>query len=137
MTARRRPRRDDAGAAALEFALVLPVLVAVVGLGVFAGWLGLVRVLVDRAAEAGLDAAVRPAAGDHTAWPSDEQVEAAVRAAMPLVEASAVTVGDETGAPVRNATVAVTVVYEAANPLAPIGGPARIRLSATATGRRE
>ncbi|WP_183093469.1 TadE family protein [Nocardioides stalactiti] len=74
---RSRRRRDDEGAAALEFALILPILVMLVfGIIAFGYMLSFRQAMSQAAAEGGRAAAVKPAG-----TPNDERY-AAARAAV-------------------------------------------------------
>ena len=144
MTALARSR-DERGGAVLEFVIVLPVALAVIGLVLGAGWLGLVRVIVDHGARSGARAAAVPVSADLRGYATADGVRAAVDDAMPLLSPTTVTV---VGVAVRNAPVEVEVTYTFTNPfailLAPvealgIGDPVPDTLTVTGRGlgRRE
>lgn len=138
-------RRDDAGGVVLEFVLVLPAVLAVIGLVIGAGYLGLCRVLVDHSARAGLRAAVVPDSADLRQYPDQIDITEVVDDASPLFTPTAVTV---TGTSVRNAPVTVAVSYTVTNPVAVLFAPLAVfgiddpvpdtlTMTASAQGRRE
>lgn len=138
-----RPAREE-GVAAVELALVLPILLAVIGGVLFAGWLGMTRAVLEHGVQAGLRAATVPISADQRSYPTADAVATKVDDATPLITPSTVTVTPATGVPNDNVTVAAT--YTVANPAAVLLAPLRIigvdlpaslTLSASATGRRE
>lgn len=139
-----RPDRER-GAALVEFVLLLPVALALIAAVLFAGWLGMTRVVLDHGAREGARALSIPTQSDLRSYPDDESLAAAVEAATPLISPTAVTTD---GSPSRNAPLEVTVTYEVANPVAALlrpfellgfdnTAPETLTLTSTAKGRHE
>jgi len=130
-TARSRSRLQlERGTAAVEFALVLPIVLAIVLALVQVGLLVRDRLLVESAVRSG----ARSAAVD----PSDEAVRTAVLRAAPALDQSAVSVSvSRTGA--RGEPVTVTVDYQASIrvPFVAWLFPAGVAMRADATDRQE
>ena len=118
-----RQRRNDCGATVVEFALVLPVMLAVIGLVFSAGYLGIVRVIVDHSAREGVRAATVPSSADLRSYPSLASITATVDDASPLVTPTAVSVS---GIADRNHNVIVIVSYTFTNPGAVLLAPLSI-----------
>jgi len=119
-----RLRSEQRGAAVVEFALVLPLFLAVVGLIVFGGWLGVVKTILDRGAHEGARYASIPSAANLRAYPTDAEVFQAVETSTPLLSPSTVTVTPGTGAG-RGAPFKVVVTYEVDNPVFALFAPLR------------
>ena len=147
MTRRAGREHDESGTAAVEFVLVLPFALGLIALVLFAGWLGLTRVILDHGAREGARALSMPTADDLRTYPDDAAVAVAVEAATPLISPTAVTTepGDPT---VGNAPLVLMVTYDVANPVAVLLGPlelfgvdnpapANLTLTSTAKARRE
>ena len=137
-----RPK-DEAGAATVEFALLFPLALAVIGLVLFAGWLGLTRVILDHGTREGARALSIPTQSDLRTYPDDSYLAQVVDEATPLITPTAVS-SRGTAPPSRNAPLELTVTYEVANPvavlLAPLellgfGNPAPPTLTLTSTAK--
>ena len=144
------PRRAETerGAATVEFVLVFPLALAVIALVLFAGWLGMTRVILDHGARQGAHALSMPVQSDLRTYPDDAYLASIVDAATPLISPTSVTSGPASVVPSRNAELEVTVTYQVANPvavlLAPIAllgvdnpAPATLTLTSTGKARRE
>lgn len=143
-----RTARNEHGAAAVELVLLLPAFLALVGLVLMAGWLGLIRVVLDHGAREGLRVASIPVGDDLRSWPTPAEVGAAVEAATPLISPTSVTSSGAGPNPTGNEPLEVTVVYEVSNPVAVLLAPLAaigldqivnpdIRIVSRAGGRRE
>lgn len=107
----RAPRHAERGAATVEFFLVMPAVLGLIGLVIGAGWLGAAWAIVDHGAREG---AREAALWEGRGWPDRDAVTQAVEAATPLVSPTSVdVVGDEA----KNAPVRVNVSYEVQNPV--------------------
>ena len=122
----RRLRSDQSGAAVVEFALVLPLFLAVAGLVLFGGWLGVVKTILDRGAHEGARYASIPSAANLRAYPSLAEVTAAVEQSTPLVSPTAVQVISGAGGATRAAPMKVVVTYEVDNPVYALFAPLRL-----------
>lgn len=140
--------RPERGAATVEFVLIFPIALGLFALVLFAGWLGLTRVILDHGAREGARGASIPTAGDLRTYPDDAQLVDIVDAATPLITPTAVVSEPAGGTAARNAALQVTVTYEVANPIAVLLGPLALVgihdpvpdafvLTATSKGRRE
>lgn len=122
-----RTRRFDAerGATAVEFALVLPFLLALVGM-LFTAALGLgVRGLLLRGAEAGArsGAVIVQVTTGPERYRSDAEITQAVRDATILLDATEVTIGWLDAHRGEGARFTVTATYTWSNPAARLVGP--------------
>jgi Flp pilus assembly protein TadG len=126
--------RSDRGAAALETALVLPLLTGVVALVVTAALAATVAALVDRAAEHAVRAAAVPLDPVARTYRDDAAVAAVAAAATPLLalDASDVAVTFDGTRRGEGARFAVAVSYRWDPPLSP-----PVVISSSATGVRE
>lgn len=140
--------QSERGAAAVELALVLPVVIGLAGLALFAGWLGWAKVSLDHGVREGLRFATLPQSGDLRSWPEAADVAQAVEAGTPLISPTAVTSADSGAGRAGNQMVEVIGVYKVSNPvavlLAPLAViglddivPHEIELVSRAKGRRE
>jgi len=127
---RRSGRRPEHGTAAVEFALVLPIVLAIVLALVQVGLLVRDRLLVESAVRSGARAAA--------VEPGDEPVRAAVLRAAPALDASAVLVSTLRPG-TRGDPVTVTVSYTAAIrvPFVSWLFPQGVAMRAEATDRQE
>ncbi len=116
---------DQRGAAVIEFVLVLPAFLAVVGLILFGAWLGVVKTILDHGAREGARYAAIPSSADLRSYPSDAQVTAAVEQSTPLLSPSGVTVTSGTGGAARSAPFKVQVEYSVPNPVYVLFAPLR------------
>ena len=119
-----RLRSEQRGAAVIEFALVLPLFLAVVGLVLFGGWLGVVKTILDRGAQEGARYASIPSSANLRGYPSDAEVFQAVETSTPLLTPSTVTVTSPSGA-TRGAPFKVVVTYLVDNPMYVLAAPLR------------
>ena len=95
----RRPSHGDAGATSVEFALVLPLLVALLGIGAFFAWSFYVQAQIDRAAErAARYAAVPTTAGGWSFCKDDLLAKVNADLVASTVEDAELTLSDSTGA---------------------------------------
>jgi len=130
-TARRAPRaRGERGTAAVEFALVLPIVLAIVLALVQVGLLVRDRLLVESAVRAG----ARTAAVD----PREEAVRASVLRAAPALDEGAVSLAIAR-AGTRGEPVTVTLTYVASIrvPFVAWLFPEGVSMQAVATDRQE
>jgi Flp pilus assembly protein TadG len=118
--------REQRGAAVLEFALVLPIFLAVIGLLLFGGWLGVIKTVLDHGAREGARYAAIPASSDLRTYPTLQEVTAEVERSTPLLSPSQVTVASGAGGASRAAPLKVTVTYEVANPFFVLFAPLRL-----------
>lgn len=136
------------GAATVEFVLVLPVLLALLGTVIFGGWLAAVRTILEHGATEGARYASVPATPDLRSYPDQAAVRDRVDAATPLISPTSVQVTSSSAGAARNAPVAVRATYSVPNPVAvlllPLEAlgwsdpvPDTVTVSATAEGRRE
>jgi Flp pilus assembly protein TadG len=145
----RGPARENnqRGAASVEFVLVFPLALALIALVLFAGWLGMTRVILDHGARETARSMSIPTQADLRTYPDDTYLAEVADAATPLITPTAV-VSASGGAPTRNSPGAVTVTYEVTNPvailLAPFellgfenAAPRTITLTSTGKARRE
>lgn len=102
-------RRQD-GAATVEFFLVMPAFLALIGLVIAAGWLGAAWAIVDHGAREG---ARQAALWEGADWPDQTAVAQVVEDSTPLVSPTDVRV---VGDPEKNAPVRVEVDYVVQNP---------------------
>lgn len=148
LTVPARAKNTERGAATVEFVLIFPLALALIALVLFAGWLGLTRVILDHGARQGARALSIPTETDLRAYPDDAYITAIVDAATPLISPTSVTSGPASVVPSRNAELEVTVTYQVTNPvavlLAPIAllgvdnpAPATLTLTSTGKARRE
>jgi len=150
MPIHRRPlrRHPERGASAVEFALVLPIFLAVVGTLAFGAWVGTARAIIEHGASEGVRYASIPSSADLRTYPSDPEVVAKVEEATPLLTPTSVQVLSMDAGIIRGAPVAVRVTYEVPNPAAPLlsaleaigvmdPSPDAITLTAYARVRRE
>jgi Flp pilus assembly protein TadG len=123
-------RADERGTAAVEFALVLPMVLAIVLALVQVGLLVRDRLLVE--------SAVRSGARTAAVEPGDDAVRAAVLRAAPGLEADAVSVGTAR-AGTQGDPVTVTLTYEAAIEVPFVSWlfPSGVTMRAEATDRQE
>ncbi|MGH2723198.1 MAG: TadE/TadG family type IV pilus assembly protein [Actinomycetota bacterium] len=144
-----RGRADgERGAATVEFVLVLPVLLALVGTVMFGGWLATVRTILEHGATEGARYASVPTTPDLRTYPAEGAVAARVDEVTPLISPTSVQVTSSFAGAARNAPVTVRATYSVPNPvavlLAPLEAlgwsdpvPDTITVSASAQGRRE
>ncbi len=130
-TARRVPRaRGEWGTAAVEFALVLPIVLAIVLALVQVGLLVRDRLLVESAARAG----ARTAAVD----PDEDAVRASVLRAAPALDEGAVSLAiARAGARGEPVTVTLTYVAAVRVPFVAWLFPEGVSMQAEATDRQE
>jgi Flp pilus assembly protein TadG len=142
------PRRNERGAVTVEFAVVLPLVLVLLGTVIFAGWLGLVRAILEHGASEGVRFASVPATSDLRSYPDNGAVSAHVDQSTPMITPTDVQVLSSLSGAARNAPVTVRVTYGVPNPvaglLAPLEAfgwaediPETITVTATALGRRE
>ena len=124
------PAASERGTAAVEFALVLPIVLAIVLALVQVGLLVRDRLLVE--------SAVRSGARTAAVEPGDDAIRAAVLRAAPALDPSAVAVST-VRAGVRGEPVTVTLTYLAAIrvPFVEWLFPAGVSMQAVATDRQE
>lgn len=146
----RGPARGDSnerGAVVVEFVLVFPFALALIALVLFAGWLGLTRVILDHGARETARSMSIPTQSDLRAYPDDAYLAQIADAATPLITPTAVA-SNPAAMPSRNAPLEVTVTYEVTNPvsilLAPFellgfenSAPKTLTLTSTGKARRE
>lgn len=144
---RRRSTADEKGAAVVEFVLLLPVALALIAAVLFAGWLGMTRVILDHGAREGARALSIPTGSNLRTYPDNAQLTQTVDAATPLISPTAVS-SVSAPSPSRNAPLEVTVTYEVANPVAALlrpfellgfdnTAPDTLTLTSTAKARHE
>ncbi len=119
-----RLRSEQRGAAVVEFALVLPIFLAVVGLVLFGGWVGVAKTILDRGAQEGARYASIPSSANLRAYPTNAEVFQAVDTSTPLLTPSTVTITSPSGS-TRGAPFKVVVTYEVANPVYALFAPLR------------
>ena len=140
-------REDEKGAAVVEFVLIFPFALALIALVLFAGWLGLTKVILDHGARETARAMSIPTQTDLRAYPDDAYLAQVADAATPLITPTAVA-SNTAAMPSRNAPQQVTVTYAVANPvsvlLAPFellgfenSAPQTLTLTSTGKARRE
>ncbi|MEX2458019.1 MAG: TadE/TadG family type IV pilus assembly protein [Actinomycetota bacterium] len=122
---RRRLHGEQSGAAVLELALVLPVVLGVVGLILFGGWLGVVKTILDHGAREGARHAAIPSSADLRSYPTQAEVAAAVEDATPWLSPTGVSVTSGAGGAARFAPVKVVVTFDVANPFYALFAPLR------------
>jgi Flp pilus assembly protein TadG len=120
---RRSVLRSERAAATLEFALILPIFLAVIGTVIFAGWLGTVKAILEHGASEGVRYAAIPSSADLRSYPTDPQVVAEVDAATPLLTPTGVQVESLDAGLIRGAPVGVRVTYQVQNPVALLFAP--------------
>ena len=123
---RGRLRSEQRGATVVEFALVLPVFLAVVATTLFGGWLGVTKVILDRGAQEGARYASIPSAANLRAYPSDGAVFDAVDASTPLLTPTTVVVTEGTAGATRGAPFKVVLTYQVDNPAYALMAPLRL-----------
>jgi Flp pilus assembly protein TadG len=120
-----RRRRGDEGATVVEFALVVPVFLAVIGVGAYFGWYVYVNGQLERAAgRAARYAAVPTTTGSYAFCPSSVLSTVNANLVSELATSSEITVEDSAGvlaatAPctgVPKGWVRVTVAHSFSNP---------------------
>jgi Flp pilus assembly protein TadG len=142
-----RATRDERGAATVEFALVLPIFLALIGMVAFAGWLGAIKGILEHGATEGARFAAVPASADLRTYPSSGAVADRVDAATPLITPTSTQVESSPAGAARNAPVTVRLTYQVTNPVAVLLAPLRafgwgavpdaITVTASAKTRRE
>jgi Flp pilus assembly protein TadG len=120
-----RVHRDQRGATVLEFALILPVFLAVAGLVLFGAWLGVVKTVMDHGAREGARFASLPASTDLRSYPTSGEVSSRVEDATPLFSPTNVTVTAGTGGGSRSGPFKVSVEYNVPNPFSVLFAPLR------------
>ena len=119
---RHRSRRDERGAAVVEFVLIFPFALALIALVLFAGWLGLTRVILDHGARETARSMSIPTQNDLRTYPDDAYLAQVADAATPLITPTAVT-SNSGATPSRNAPLEVTVTYQVTNPVSMLFAP--------------
>ena len=142
-----RENDNEKGAATVEFILVFPLVLALIALVLFAGWLGLTVVILEHGAREGARALALPSNASLQTYPDDAYLTEVVDAATPLITPTAVT-SDQDSPRSGNSPLRVTVTYQVANPVAVLLSPLELlgfdnpapdtlTISSTAKGRHE
>jgi Flp pilus assembly protein TadG len=143
----RTSRSREHGAATVEFVLLLPIFLALIGTVIFAGWVGAVKAIIEHGASEGVRYAAVPASTDLRTYPNSAAVSAWVEDVTPLISPTSTQVLSGASGAARNAPVTVQVTYDFPNPAAALLSPLEVfgvdgpsdtfTLTATARARRE